>query len=163
MTESSKGAYEFLLNNLQKIVVPEELIKLEMSLSRFELVTLMKVEKTQNVTMSCLAQGVAIPMSTATGIVDRLVKKALLERSRSEEDRRVVTISLTDKGKKVVSDVNQHFEGFFERIQATITEEEFETALGIIKKVVLGLQNTRDSLTSIKDMSGAKRKSITIE
>lgn len=75
----------------------------------------------------------------------------------SEEDRRVVTISLTDKGKKMVSEVNQHFEGFFVRIRAIITEEEFATALGIIKKVVLGLQNPGDNLTGSKDMRASQR------
>lgn len=72
---SNIDIYEFILDNIRKIVVPEELITLELSISRFELLALMLSEKHQTVTMSNLAQGMSVPMSTATGIVDRLVKK----------------------------------------------------------------------------------------
>lgn len=160
---SSSDIYEFLLNNIQKVVVPEELIKLEMSLSRFELVALMTTEKSQNVTMSILAQKIAVPMSTATGIVDRLVKKGLLERGRSDEDRRVVTVSPTEKGKRVVSEVNIHFEKFIEKISAVITEDEFETVIRIVKKVVLGLQSAGVGSATTKANTDIKRKSIEIE
>ena len=160
---SSSDIYEFFLNNIQKVVVPEELIKLEMSLSRFELVALMTTEKSQNVTMSILAQKIAVPMSTATGIVDRLVKKGLLERGRSDEDRRVVTVSLTEEGKRVVSEVNTHFEKFIEKIKAVITQDEFETAIRIVKKVVLGLQNAGEGPAHTKANIDIQRKSIKVE
>ena len=54
-----------------------------------------------NSTMSALSSGLAISLSAATGIVDRLVKKKLVERSRDETDRRVVRIRLSDTGSEV--------------------------------------------------------------
>jgi DNA-binding MarR family transcriptional regulator len=39
--------------------------------------------------------------STITGVVDRLEKKGLAERIRNSPDRRVITIRLTEAGKKL--------------------------------------------------------------
>jgi DNA-binding MarR family transcriptional regulator len=39
--------------------------------------------------------------STVTGIIDRLEQKGFVERSRISPDRRVITISLTDRGKEL--------------------------------------------------------------
>ncbi len=41
--------------------------------------------------------------STISGIVDRLESAGYLVRHRSDEDRRVVRLQLTDKGKKTIS------------------------------------------------------------
>jgi DNA-binding MarR family transcriptional regulator/YHS domain-containing protein len=49
--------------------------------------------------MRDLAEGCGVALSTMTGVVDRLVKKGLVQRRHSEADRRVVLITLTGRGK----------------------------------------------------------------
>ena len=51
--------------------------------------------------MSSLAEALAVPLSTATHTVDRLVAKGLVLRNRSEEDRRVVQVGMSDYGRKL--------------------------------------------------------------
>ena len=51
--------------------------------------------------MTDFAKGVGIPLSTATHLADRLVEKGVMLRERSEQDRRVVSISLSVLGKKL--------------------------------------------------------------
>lgn len=51
--------------------------------------------------MSEFAHGLAVPLSTATHMVDRLVEKGLLVRKRSKQDRRIVMISLSRLGKRL--------------------------------------------------------------
>jgi DNA-binding MarR family transcriptional regulator len=46
-----------------------------------------------------LAEACSLALSTMTGVIDRLVNKGLMRRRHSEEDRRVVLISLTGRGK----------------------------------------------------------------
>lgn len=144
---SGSNIYEFILNNVQKIILPEELIKIELELSRYELVALLLTDKAQNIRMSNLAQGMGVPMSTATGITDRLVKQGLLKRGNCEEDRRVVTVSLTDKGRALIEDVQKHFHNFVERVRNLLTDEEFEMALKLVHKVIIGLQKDDPDLT----------------
>lgn len=74
--------------------------------------------------MSTVAKELSVTIGTLTIAINSLVKKGYVERVRSEQDRRVVYISLTPKGEKAY----RHHEEFHKRmILATInglTEEE---------------------------------------
>ena len=50
-------------------------------------------------TMSEVAQKLKITVSTLTTAINRLIKKGYVERKRIEEDRRVVLVKLTKRGK----------------------------------------------------------------
>ncbi|NLJ88020.1 MAG: MarR family transcriptional regulator [Epulopiscium sp.] len=50
-------------------------------------------------TMSEVAQDLKITVGTLTTAINRLVKKGYVERNRIEDDRRIVQIQLTKKGK----------------------------------------------------------------
>lgn len=50
---------------------------------------------------SKIAQHMMVKSSTVTGVVDRLEKKGLAERMRNSPDRRMITIQLTETGKKL--------------------------------------------------------------
>jgi DNA-binding MarR family transcriptional regulator len=50
---------------------------------------------------SKIANHMMVKSSTVTGVVDRLEKKGLAERMRNSPDRRVITIQLTEVGKKL--------------------------------------------------------------
>ena len=50
---------------------------------------------------SKIAYHMMVKSSTVTGVVDRLEKKGLAERMRNSPDRRVITIQLTEAGKKL--------------------------------------------------------------
>jgi DNA-binding MarR family transcriptional regulator len=54
-----------------------------------------------------LATAVGVDRSTATRMCDRLVRKRLVTRRRSQEDRRTVRISLTQTGGELVSEVTR--------------------------------------------------------
>lgn len=58
--------------------------------------------------MTSVAKALSVTTGTLTISVNSLVKKGFVERIRSEEDRRVVLISLTEKGKNVFR-VHQEF------------------------------------------------------
>jgi DNA-binding MarR family transcriptional regulator len=50
---------------------------------------------------SQIAKAIMVKSSTLTGIIDRLEKKGLAERIRNSPDRRIVTIQLTETGRKL--------------------------------------------------------------
>jgi|SRR5471030_51889 len=61
-------------------------------------------------TMSEVAQKLKINVSTLTTAINKLIKKDYVERKRIEEDRRVVLVKLTRKG-KLASRLHQKFHG----------------------------------------------------
>jgi len=50
---------------------------------------------------SQIAKHMMVKSSTVTGVVDRLEQKGLITRIRNSPDRRVITIQLTDTGKRL--------------------------------------------------------------
>jgi DNA-binding MarR family transcriptional regulator len=52
-----------------------------------------------------LAESLQVSPSTATRMCDRLVRKGLITRTRDAVDRREVNLTVTNSGRKVVSDV----------------------------------------------------------
>jgi len=64
---------------------------------------LRSIEQAGVSSMSDLAQGMHLHMSTVTGIIDRLESAKLVTRGRSEADARVMEIRLTAKGKAILA------------------------------------------------------------
>ena len=65
-----------------------------------ELFTINLVGQKGHIKMTEIAEGLHAPVSTTTGIVDKMVEKKYLVRTHSEEDRRVIHIALTEEGEK---------------------------------------------------------------
>jgi MarR family transcriptional regulator, organic hydroperoxide resistance regulator len=73
----------------------------EIEISREEIRAIIILDSQHRMTMSRLAESLDVPLSTATHTVDRLVSKRLVERNRSEEDRRVVEVQMSEYGSKL--------------------------------------------------------------
>ncbi|MBI5231143.1 MAG: MarR family transcriptional regulator [Coriobacteriales bacterium] len=59
--------------------------------------------------MSDLGVTTEIASASLTGVVDRLEERGLVSRVRSAEDRRVVTVQLTEEGRAEVAGVHHEF------------------------------------------------------
>lgn len=78
---------------------PQDASEPECSLS--ELRMLAALGKKEPVTMTELAGVLGMPLSTATRVADKLVKKQLVERHRADGDRRVVEIGFSKRGREI--------------------------------------------------------------
>jgi DNA-binding MarR family transcriptional regulator len=74
--------------------------------------------------MSTVAKALGVTMGTLTISVNSLVKKGFVERIRSEEDRRVVLISLTTQGKKAFKYHQQFHEEMIQSIVGQLDADE---------------------------------------
>lgn len=70
----------------------------ESDVSMHQMIFLKFLERRETCKPSDIAQQYGITLGAVTGFVDRLHKLGLIMRTRSEEDRRVVNIKLSDKG-----------------------------------------------------------------
>lgn len=70
-----------------------------------------------------------------TVVIDNLVKENLVERRIDSSDRRVNLISITEKGRKLMSEIfPKHVENINE-IFSVLTEEEKKSLTGLLKKL----------------------------
>ena len=67
--------------------------------SQFEILTVLSQEGT--IPLNRLSERLCCACSNVTGIVDRLERDGLVKRERSREDRRVILLGLTDKGREM--------------------------------------------------------------
>jgi DNA-binding MarR family transcriptional regulator len=85
--------------------------------------------------MSEVAQDLEITVGTLTTAINNLVKKGYVERKRIEEDRRVVLIQLTKRG-KLAFRIHEKFhkDMVMETIQG-LSEQEEEVLVGSLEKL----------------------------
>ncbi len=74
--------------------------------------------------MSSVAKSLSVTTGTLTISVNSLVKKGFVERTRSEQDRRVVLVSLTEKGKQVYRRHRRFHEELVESIVNRLDDDE---------------------------------------
>ena len=86
-------------------------------------------------TMANIAKNISVSPGALSVSVNALVKKGYLERSYTAKDRRVIYITVTEKGKEV----NEYHEAFhYEMIQAVgeqLDENELNTMFGALDKL----------------------------
>ena len=87
-----------------------------------------------NITVAQLSKITLLPAPSLVGILDRLVKKNLLIRNRSDKDRRQVQISLTTKGQELQQLVAPSVLAIHSRLKARVSNEEWQSLERLLKK-----------------------------
>lgn len=106
------------------------------------------LNETESQTLSQLSDALSRTRCTITGLVDRLEGKGLVRRKRSRKDRRLIFVSLTEKGRllaeelkeKVVPEISQ----LSDRIMGMMTDSEITalySALGKLNRSISEIQN----------------------
>lgn len=85
--------------------------------------------------MSAIARELSVTVGTLTIAMNSLVKKGYVERTRGKEDRRVVYISLSDKGRRSF----EHHAEFHRRMIDSIKEELSGEELQILYRALTKL------------------------
>ena len=78
---------------------------------------------------------------TLTIAINNLVKKAYVERVRSEKDRRVVLVSLTDKGRKAFEHHKQFHQEMIEALVEDLDVEETQALVKALTNLVSFFRN----------------------
>ena len=68
----------------------------------------------------------------ATRLMDKLCAKELINRINCADDRRVVNVEITDKGKKLLKEIPDDFS---EKLMQNISESEAETLSKLLDKI----------------------------
>ena len=124
-----------------------------------EMLVLLQLYRGADINMSQIAEYLDAPLNTTTGIVSRMEKKQMVQRIRNENDKRVVTIMLTETGSKQINDIIGMFLTYGEKIISSLSADELGLMGKLINKVVTIIQETPLEAKS-KDK---KIRKITIE
>ena len=67
-----------------------------------QLAALQSIGRLQPITVGALAKSIHLSQATLTGILTRMEARSLVSRARSDSDRRIVVVELTEKGRAVL-------------------------------------------------------------
>lgn len=91
-------------------------------------------------TMGELSQTLDVPLSTATRIVDWLVKNDFVARLSDPQDRRIVRVTLTDTGQSMYQAGNEMIRKRAEILLRPFTPTERENLVALLDKLVQALE-----------------------
>jgi len=101
----------------------------EGTLSLVHLNVLMLLRARGPLTMTHLAELIDVSVASATGIVDRMEKKGVIVRRRSEEDRRVVEVLVNESGELIFSSMQAERQVRLNQLLAEIKDADLAALL----------------------------------
>lgn len=98
---------------------------------------ILRVLRTANdwVAMHKVNELLIIKSPNVTRLTDKLVTKSLIERNRSTEDRRVVYVQVTDKGRELLAQIDREHEGELSDYMDAFTPAEAIMMTKILKRI----------------------------
>lgn len=105
----------------------------ELTVNDMHVIEAIDVQEPKN--MTSVAKALSVTTGTLTISVNSLVKKGYVERIRSEEDRRVVLVSLTDKGRSAYACHAGFHRRMIQSVVEGLTVEEQEVLQGALLKL----------------------------
>lgn len=135
-TKKIEHFYDYLDTMVERFTgIKRECLKDYRGMSLQALKAVRIIGKKESCIMREVAQGLGLAVNSTTTIVDKLVAMELVVRIRSDKDRRVVRVALTEKGKEVYrADRVVHME-FTRTMLDTLEQDEQETFIALMKKI----------------------------
>ncbi|MGO9387340.1 MAG: MarR family transcriptional regulator [Methanobacterium sp.] len=104
---------------------------------------LILIEKYENPSLSAIGKKFRVSKSQITSRMDELVSEGLVDRVHDENDRRIIRVILTSKGKDFIENNGKYFNKHLKELLSSLslTEvEELNKSIITIKNVVLRIQ-----------------------
>jgi DNA-binding MarR family transcriptional regulator len=98
------------------------------------------IKKKAKCTSTELASMFGVNKSAITAMTNRLVKKGLIQRTRDQNDRRVVYLTLTERGDEWITETEEKIHKLVESFITKFSEEEIETFIQTYEKLARILQ-----------------------
>ena len=92
-----------------------------------------------NSPMNSLAKFLKISRPAATGLIDRLIVQGLVRRQGDKHDRRIVRVTLTAKGKRIISDIWDQKRRTIMKVFGQISPSDRMQYIAILERVVTRL------------------------
>ena len=141
MTDAYSALNDVLVNIFNKIISIEEKAVItgdfvDISVNDMHIIKAVGVDKPKN--MSTIAKELSVTVGTLTIAINSLVKKGYVIKKRSEKDRRVVYIHLSEKGIKAYEYHNKFHNDMIESIIKEFEgkDEELEILIKLLSKLV---------------------------
>jgi len=106
--------------------INSELKVYDISIQQFNVLRILKGQKGKPANLSTIQERMVSRMSNTTRLVDKLIKKKLVERITCPSNRRKVEISITEEGILLLDEVNLVMNTLEKKITSNLSKKELE-------------------------------------
>lgn len=118
-----------------------EQIEEAISMPHFEIMKTLEEKGTLHIAE--IGEKLLIPKPQMTHLIDRLENLEIVTRHTNVDDRRIVNITLTDKGRKMVEEQDRLIKGIFKEKLSCLTDEE-------LRELSVSLRKLRDIFSKLE-------------
>jgi len=98
-----------------------------------QVVSLVTLADREQMTAGELARAAGLNPASVTGMLDQLERDGIVERRRSEADRRSVLVSLTARGREVLDDRRRRWRSLWEERLGHVPDDELRSAARVLR------------------------------
>lgn len=131
-----ESTFDSYLERFRALLEPQTWQRLFMDLSKNDALALLRLHRVSETRMSDLADYLGVPLNTATGVVTRLARRGLVDRQHSADDKRVVVVALSARGRTAVAGAVREVISVAQRVLEDLSEEQVGLLLGVVDKVL---------------------------
>lgn len=105
---------------------------------------LAEIAENSGLTVSGLAKAMSVHQSTASNLMEKLETSGYILRTRSENDRRVVHLSLTEQGREVLAKAPPPYRGILPDALRRLDQDSLNQLNDCLTKLVSGMEGKLD-------------------
>lgn len=106
----------------------------DLSVEQFNVLRILRGQKGKPANMCVIQERMIAKTSNTTRLVDKLLLKGLVNREVCEENRRKMEITITEKGLKLLAQLDPKIEAHETLFSANLTSEELENLNNLLEK-----------------------------
>jgi DNA-binding MarR family transcriptional regulator len=107
-----------------RCVGSQRMLRLGVSMSHLHVMSLL--ERHGELPMSRIADFLDVSVSNATGLIDRMEERGLVQRVRVPDDRRVVLVQVTEAGRQALAELEVYRDEVFARVLDKLDDSQLE-------------------------------------
>lgn len=117
----------------------------EHSVTRVQWMVLRQLERNGSCTIGELADHLDVRSSTMSQMIDRLEKNGVVYRSSIQQDARIKTVALSEKGKKIIQEREMLWVDSLAKPFENFSNEEKEILLSLMDQLVSHIPKKREN------------------
>ncbi len=105
----------------------------------------------EGITLTQLAETAWADPGNTSGVIDRLAREGWVKRVRSEEDRRVVNVMLSDRGKALLMELTPRYTEVVSRLMGVLSQDEIQRLKELLMRLESGLFERVESVAEANE------------
>lgn len=136
ITEAKKTVLSILYTNLTLSEKFNEILKpYDISAEQFNVLRILRGQKGKAANMCLIQDRMISKTSNTTRLVDKLLLKELVTRDTCPENRRKIDVNITEKGLKLLEELDPKVVAHEERFTSKLSTTEIETLNYLLEKI----------------------------